>query len=66
MRVLKAKDTAGDENGCEKAQLHSESLRPKDPEELDEAPKGPVAELPAVEPVGTELSGNVNATESLR
>lgn len=59
----KVGSTAGDENGHEKAQLHSECLRPKEPQEIDGSPNGPVAELPAVEPVGAELLGNVSSTE---
>ncbi|KAJ8062374.1 hypothetical protein OCU04_008918 [Sclerotinia nivalis] len=63
LRRSKVGSTAGDENGHEKAQLHSECLRPKDPQEIDGSPNGPVAELPAVEPVGAELLGNVKSTE---
>ncbi|CAD6442632.1 611b8d25-f5c8-4bed-8773-4fce0a61bdd5 [Sclerotinia trifoliorum] len=59
----KVGSTAGDENGHEKAQLHSECLRPKEPQEIDGSPNGPVAELPAVEPVGAELLGTVRSTE---
>ncbi|KAF7883551.1 uncharacterized protein EAF02_005471 [Botrytis sinoallii] len=49
----------GDETGPEKAQLHSDCIPPKTPEEIDGAPKGPVAELPAIEAV-VEMPGSVN------
>ncbi|TEY65804.1 hypothetical protein BOTCAL_0136g00260 [Botryotinia calthae] len=34
----------GDKNGIEKAQLHSDCIPPRTPEEIDGSPKGPVAE----------------------
>ncbi|THV54194.1 hypothetical protein BGAL_0032g00220 [Botrytis galanthina] len=49
----------GDETGPEKAQLHSDCVPPKPPEEIDGSPKGPVAELPAIEAV-VEMPGSVN------
>ncbi|TGO30827.1 hypothetical protein BPAE_0003g01120 [Botrytis paeoniae] len=49
----------GDENGLEKAQLHSNCIPPKNPEEIDGSPKGPVAELPAIEAVA-EMPGSIN------
>ncbi|TGO92043.1 hypothetical protein BPOR_0012g00420 [Botrytis porri] len=45
--------------GHEKAQLHSDCISPKNPEEIDGSPKGPVAELPAIEAVA-EMPGSIN------
>ncbi|TGO17255.1 hypothetical protein BTUL_0019g00450 [Botrytis tulipae] len=48
----------GDETAPEKAQLHSDCIPPNPPEEIDGSPKGPVAELPAIEAV-VEMPGSV-------
>ncbi|KAK6602834.1 hypothetical protein QC760_008065 [Botrytis cinerea] len=48
----------GDENGPKKAQLHSDCIPPKTPEEIDGSPRGPVAELPAIE-AAVEMPGSV-------
>ncbi|TGO78161.1 hypothetical protein BELL_0076g00070 [Botrytis elliptica] len=58
LRKSKVGAGIGDETGPEKAQLHSDCIPPKTPEEIDGAPKGPVAELPAIEAV-VEMPGSV-------
>ncbi|KAF7922574.1 uncharacterized protein EAE98_008100 [Botrytis deweyae] len=58
LRKLRVGGGAGDENDHEKAQLHSDCIPPKNPEEIDGSPKGPVAELPAIEAV-VEMPGSV-------
>ncbi|ESZ91668.1 hypothetical protein SBOR_7925 [Sclerotinia borealis F-4128] len=51
-------DTAAGKNDNEKAQLHSDCVPSTsiDPQEMDGSPRGPIAELQAVEPVGAELT----------
>ncbi|KAI9643901.1 hypothetical protein NHQ30_007252 [Ciborinia camelliae] len=61
LQISTADGTVGEEKHDEKAQLHSDSLPPKYPQELDESPRGPIAELQAIEPVSAELSGTVDS-----